>query len=92
MTETEYQYSQLKDGTFVIFRVEPSFSIAQKKFPPTYVGIALASSLARVLEFYPNATERPASMGAPCCPNHPNRAVASPSSNLCGPCLMGRIS
>ena len=24
------------------------------------------------------------------CPNHPNRLAASPSSNLCGPCLMGR--
>ena len=23
------------------------------------------------------------------CPNHPDRRAASPSSNLCGPCLMG---
>lgn len=25
-----------------------------------------------------------------CCPNHPEKPAASPSSNLCGPCLMGR--
>jgi hypothetical protein len=25
------------------------------------------------------------------CPNHPDRESASPASNLCGPCLMGKI-
>lgn len=26
------------------------------------------------------------------CPTHSDRPAASPSSNLCGPCLMGRVS
>ena len=28
--------------------------------------------------------------GPKTCPNHPDTPSASPSSNLCGPCLMGR--
>lgn len=34
----------------------------------------------------------PGQKGEAVCPNHPTRPPASPSSNLCGPCLMGRKS